>query len=169
MPVAFGRTRFTSMAKIILQRLRKPMIWLFLPVALLTGRPMVGCVCSDGTYKVSCEKLAGNFLWPPATEKQGSSCCPAVHAGSCPACHPSSEKDSVGVSADRHCVCRGIQNNLKLTSPTKLEREQDITFAPFHFAEVECSLQLVALELRSPLQSDLPPPNRIVMFSHLTI
>lgn len=157
------------MAKIIIQRLRKPLVWLLLPVALLTGRPMVGCVCSDGTYKVSCEKLVGNFVWPQATEKHGTSCCPATSSDSCPACHPSSEKNSDGISANSRCVCRGIQNNLKLTSSTNLDRERDIKFAPFNVAEVGCSLSLVAREVRSPLHSDLPPPNRVVLFLHLTI
>ena len=157
------------MAKIIVQRLGKPLIWLLLPVALLTGRPMVGCICSDGTYKVSCEKLVGNFVWPQATEQHGMSCCPVASSGSCPACHAPSEKYGDGVSANDKCVCRGIQNNLKLTSSTNLDRERHIAFAPFNIAEVDCSLSLVALELRSPLQSDLPPPDRVVLFLHLTI
>jgi hypothetical protein len=157
------------MTKIIVQRLRKPLIWLLLPVALLAGRPMVGCVCSDGTYKVSCEKLVGNFVWPQAAEKHETSCCPATSSGSCPACHTSAEKNSDGVSAESRCVCRGIQNNLKLTSPTDLDRERQITFAPFDVIDVDCPPLLAALELRSPLQSDLPPPNRVVLFLHLTI
>lgn len=159
------------MAKIIIHRLRKPLIWLLLPVALLTGRPMVGCVCSDGTYKVSCEKLVGNFVWPQAIEKHESSCCPAANSDSCPACRsPSWEnKNSNMVSAESQCVCRGIQNNLKLTSSTNLDLKRDITFAPFSIPEVGCTLSMVARELRSPLHSDLPPPNRVVLFLHLTI
>lgn len=156
------------MAKFIKQRLRKPLIWLLLPVALLTGRPMVGCVCSDGAYKVSCEKLVGNFVWPQATEKQGTSCCPASNSSSCPSCHPSSEENNHGVSAESRCVCRGIQNHLKLTSSTNLDRERHISFAPLN-VDVDCAPSLVALELRSPLHSDLPPPNRVVLFLHLTI
>src|SRR5262245_34611138 len=101
------------MAKINFLRLRKPFIWLFLPVALLTGRPMIGCVCSDGSYKVSCEKLIGSLVWSEG--KQQSSCCPGGKSGSCPACHKSAEKECNGLSASSQCVCRGIENNLKLT------------------------------------------------------
>lgn len=157
------------MVKTIILRLRKPLVWLLLPVALLTGRPMVGCVCSDGTYKVSCENLVGNFVWAQTAEKQRISCCAAVSSNRCPACHSSSEKNNGGISAESRCICRGIDNNLRLTSSTNLDRERHSSFAPFNTAEDEGSLSAVTLELRSPLQSDLPPPDRVVLFLHLTI
>jgi hypothetical protein len=130
---------------------------------------MAGCVCSDGTYKVTCEKLAGNFVWPQATEKQGASCCPATNSSSCPACHSSSEKNRDGVSAAGRCVCRGIENNLRLTSSTDLGTVRQVSFAPFDIADVACAPSVIAFHQRSPLQSDLPPPNRVVLFVHLTI
>jgi hypothetical protein len=130
---------------------------------------MVGCVCSDGTYKVSCEKLVGNFLWPHAVKNQGASCCPAANSGSCPACHPSTQKKNAETSAQSPCVCRGIENNLKLTSPAKLDRERQMAFVPCDIAKAGCSLSLIVSESRSPLQSDLPPPNRVVLYLHLTI
>lgn len=155
------------MARFKLLRLSKPLIWLFLPVALLAGRPMVGCTCSDGTYKVSCEKLLGSFLWANSTKSQQASCCPSEHTGSCAACHPSVENGCDGISARNECVCKGIANNLKLSSTTNLDQDQLVTFACFALPESDCSPALRDLE--GMLRSDLPPPDRVVLFLHLTI
>jgi hypothetical protein len=167
MPVEFSD--FPTMAKLKLRRLYKPLIWLLLPVALLAGRPMVGCTCSDGTYKVTCEKLIGSFLWANSTKNQQASCCPSANTGSCPACHPSAENGCDGVSARNECVCKGIANNLKLTSSTNLEQHQVVSFACFAIPESDCSPARALYDLEGMLRSDLPPPDRVVLFLHLTI
>ena len=157
------------MAKFKLPRLSKPLIWLLLPVALLAGRPMVGCVCSDGTYKVSCEKLSGSFLWANST-KQQASCCPNANTSSCPACHPSSENRCDGVSSRNECVCNGIENNLKLTSSKNLEQHQQVvSFACFAIPGSDCSPVRALHDLEGTFHGDLPPPDRVVLFLHLTI
>lgn len=168
MPVEFGCLVVLPMVKNAIQRLRKPLIWLLLPVALLTGRPMIGCVCSDGTYKVSCEKLVGSLIWSQATVNHGESCCPAADSGQCPGCHKPAHTGD-GASAQNPCRCRGIENSLMLTSPKDLDQERDSSFVAFHIAEVCCSSPLVSHDLGSPLRNDLPPPNRVVLFLHLTI
>ena len=168
MSVEFGCLVVLPMAKITIQRLRKPLIWLLLPVALLTGRPMIGCVCSDGTYKVSCEKLIGSLVWSQATGNHGESCCPTANSAHCPACHKPAHTGD-GASAQSQCRCRGIENNLKLTSPTNLDQERDSAFVAFTISEVFCSSPLVSHDLGSPLRNDLPPPDRVVLFLHLTI
>ncbi len=168
MPVAFECLVVLPMVKITIQRLRKPLIWLLLPVALLTGRPMIGCVCSDGTYKVSCEKLVGSLVWLQSTVKHGEACCPTANSGQCPGCHKPADTGD-GASAPSRCRCRGIENNLKLVSLTELERDRDSALAAFNIPENYSSASLVAHELGSPLRNDLPPPNRVVLFLHLTI
>lgn len=157
------------MTQATIQRLRKPLIWLLLPVALLTGRPMVGCICSDGTYKVSCEKLIGSFQWWQATDNHGSSCCPTANSGNCPTCQEPAENTSVSAAAQSQCQCRGIANNLTLPSLTELERDRDSALATFSISDDYSSVSLVAHELGSPLRNDLPPPNIVVLFLHLTI
>lgn len=154
------------MARITLLRLRKPLIWLLLPVALLTGRPMVGCVCSDGSYKVSCEKLIGSLVWSQG--KKQSPCCPA-DSGSCPACHKEAGQDCDGVSSNSQCVCRGIENNLKLTSSVNVDQDDDSSFVEFTIPENASPQSSLSCVLENVHRTDLPPPDRVVLFSHLTI
>jgi hypothetical protein len=157
------------MAKYTIQRLRKPLIWLLLPVAFLAGRPMVGCICSDGTYKVSCENLVGSLLWSQTASRHQGPCCPMEISAKCPACQDRSGNTCDGASAQSQCHCRGIENNLKVTSPTKLDRERDNVVIAFNISDVRCSGPLVSHDLGSPWRNDLPPPNRVVLFFHLTI
>jgi hypothetical protein len=155
------------MARITLLRLRKPLIWFLLPVALLTGRPMVGCVCSDGSYKVSCEKLIGSLVWPQG--KPQLSCCPGAQTGSCPACHKAGGQDCDGVSSNRQCVCRGIENNLKLTSSVDVDQDDHSTFVEFTNPEIAFPQSSLSSVLENLHRTDLPPLDRVVLFSHLTI
>ena len=159
----------SSKAEIVTPGFRKLLIWLLLPVALLTGRPMVGCICSDGTYKVSCEKLIGSLIWPQSAGTHKGTCCPSANSPHCPACHQPAEKSGTGASSQNDCRCRGIENNLKLTSLTDLDQEQDTPPAPFDTPGVYDSSSLVAHTLDSPFRNDLPPPDRVVLFLHLTI
>lgn len=162
-----------AMTKATIQRLRKPLILLLLPVALLTSRPMVGCICSDGTYKVSCEKLVGSFLWLQATKDQGLSCCSTTNFHKCPACNNPAESETPGTcdiaSSESRCECRGIENNLKLTSLPDLKQNRDRHFVEFCSANCQTGVRAVVQEFGSPLRNDLPPINRVVLFLHLTI
>lgn len=154
------------------QRLRKPLIWMLLPVALLTGRPMVGCICSDGTYKVSCEKLVGSCRWLQAMSQNGRSCCSTPNVANtqkCPTCQEPANNSSEAAGAPSQCHCRGMENNLTLRSSRELERNRESAFAVVSVSEIHSGAAAIPHDLRSPLRNDLPPPDRIVLFLHLTI
>ena len=159
----------SSKAEIVTPGFRKLLIWLLLPVALLTGRPMVGCICSDGTYKVSCEKLIGSLIWPQSAGTHKGTCCPTVDSPHCPACHQPAEESEAGASSENDCRCRGIENNLKLTSVTNLNQERETLPAAFDFPEFYHSASQVANSLDCAIRNSLPPPDRVVLFLHLTI
>lgn len=72
--------------------MRNVVIWAMLPLAVLNGRPLLGCVCADGKYKTDCPAMAERAqddasatAEPTAAPTEGKSCCqPSCYADESP-------------------------------------------------------------------------------------
>ncbi len=88
---------------------------LMLPLAVVNGWPVMGCICADGHYEAACQQMHGQHS--PAVEAEMDSCCccePAEPAESEPNCcvaganKPAPESDDSGQLGDQGRCCRAV-------------------------------------------------------------
>ena len=151
--------------------MRKPVLWLMLPLAVLAGRPSAGCVCGDGTFMTVCCKT--NWLLAGVGAVESKSCCDKSVSATCPRCcnsaHELPTDGNSGCSGGGGCQCHALANNVE---PTKItDWSGDIAESHLHVPVEILSTWLPVVSRHSlnvPAEA-LPPPDRVVLFLHLTI
>ncbi len=151
--------------------MRKPVVWLMLPLAVLAGWPSAGCVCGDGTFMTVCCKTSWLLAGIGAVPNVGlgranhENCCGQSESTVCP-----SNCNAVhGHSASCGCQCQALANNVGLTKMT--DRSVNTATAQILVrAEVLAELSpILSRHSLSAWSEGLTPPDRVVLFLHLTI
>lgn len=151
-----------------LTRLRKPILWLMVPMVLLVGRPAAGCVCADGTVLPVCcrsQPLLSGLCGPA-----GKECCakPSV----CPHCkRESSAKlpDGRCEVQKGDCGCHSLSNYVDATKASDLNPQSlqfSVAFSPALLVAVP---QSANVRPSAAAFECLPTIDRVVVFLHLTI
>jgi len=152
--------------------LRKPILWLMLPLAVLAGRPTAGCVCLDGTVKTTCCKsnwLIGSLCDSHVASKH---CCSHGGSGHCGDCCHAAQGDSAGgpnYSATGGCQCQTLANSAESAKITKWSANPGESHLLVPLAESFVLPLVVDYHAASVPAEVLPPPDRVVLFLHLTI
>lgn len=162
----------TAMFRSFISSVRRPIIWLMLPVALVAGRPAAGCVCPDGSVKTFC--CQSDWLFPglKSASRQPNNCCEG-QTSSCSNCcnsqHGSLAKNSAAHLIDHDCQCHSLPNNVLVPEISKWS--EDMTSYDLAMPAYVLVLQYAvrAPGLKGDQAKFLPPPDRVVLFLHLVI
>ena len=162
--------------------MRKPLIWLMLPLAVLAGRPTAGCLCGDGTVKTACAKTDWPLIGLAGSESESSACCRDTSSACCCATEPSqcatcslsqqgpqSNEGGTHCSAASGCQCQALANNVKpaqITDWTVDTHDSRLHVPP---AMLGVLPPVVIFRAANVPAECLPPPDRVVLFLHLTI
>lgn len=159
--------------------MHKPVLWLMLPLAVLAGRPSAGCVCGDGTFMTVCCKSNWLFAGVGAVPNLGlgqakeAKCCGQSPSATCPHCCNTAQghrdSGSFGCSAAGGCQCQALANNVE---PTKITDWSVDAAAAQLLVPAEILVAWPPVLSRHSLSARfeaLPPPDRVVLFLHLTI
>lgn len=156
---------FRTLAKSI----RKPVLWLMVPLAVLAGRPSVGCVCADGTVHTSCCKAG----WPglDASTAKSAACCDDAQPTGCPHCcqHGSPTTDESNGCSSAGCQCQALANDVKPAKITDWSAADSFSHAPAPAVSLPTLPQVDASTMRCVRGDELHPPDRVVLYLHLTI
>lgn len=151
----------------LLTHLRKPFLWLMVPMVLLVGRPAAGCVCADGTIKSVCcksEPILSAFECP-----SGKGCC--EHSFACSHCSQDSSRDSSEEICLKNatCGCHSLPNHIDAARVTDLRTEAWFFGLATLPPVVDVVRETSGGYRSSDLHADLPAIDRVVVFLHLTI
>src|SRR5687767_4377274 len=92
-------------------------VWAMIPLVLLSGTPVMGCVCANGQYKFLCQRQTAATEDPATTAP--CSCCPqhkdgARETASSSCCKKAPRAASTGATVAARCC----QEVLELPSPS---------------------------------------------------
>jgi len=155
------------MFRFFTKSMHKPVLWLMLPLAVLAGRPTSGCLCGDGAVKASCAKTD----WPfSAVCLASTTCCCDGGPSHAPACCPAqSSPNGVSRCSAGGCQCHALANHVNSVKLTKWTVEIEGLQFPVATAEVHVPAAELARHVTTIPAEVLPPPDRVVLFLHLTI
>jgi hypothetical protein len=154
--------------------MQKPLIWLMLPLAVLAGRPTAGCLCGDGTVKTACARTDWPLIKLGGSESESSACCRDTESSQCPTCCSSQQglpanDGGAHCSAASGCRCHALANNVEPAKITKWTVDTDDSRLHVPAAVLGVLPPVVVFHAASVPAECLPPPDRVVLFLHLTI
>ncbi|MCI0361478.1 MAG: hypothetical protein L0211_23595 [Planctomycetaceae bacterium] len=162
---------FRSLSKSI----RKPVLWLMLPLAVLAGRPTAGCICVDGSVKTACCQSDWFLASLRSNSAEGSDCCAGRDAPTCPhCCSPAgngsrTDNSTSGCSSLGGCRCSALANNVQPTKITDWSQTDGFTHAPASSVEIPVQAQVLTASFQN-VPGDVPhPPDMVVLYQRLTI
>jgi hypothetical protein len=154
--------------------MQKPLIWLMLPLAVLAGRPTAGCLCGDGTVKTVCAKTGWPLVKLGGSELASSVSCRDTESSQWPNCCPPQPGPPAN-DGGAHCstangwLCRALANNVEPAQITNWTVDTDDSRLHLPAAALDVLPPVVVLHAASVRAECLPPPDRVVLFQHLTI
>jgi hypothetical protein len=162
----------------VCRRFRAAAVWAMLPLVLLSGQPVFGCICADGRYEPFCRIQ----LWPgsqtdarqPTVEKTrcGRSCCEkgAVDQGARDCCKGETNGcgQSDGAAGGKGCTpIVKSQVVPPVVTPQQIADQQDVpAVCPAHLNASSISL---TIGRHWELDTGLPPVDLVVILQRLVI
>jgi hypothetical protein len=167
-----------SMFHSLARSMQNPLIWLMLPLAVLAGRPTAGCFCGDGTVKTVCAKTGWPLVKLGGSELTSSACCRNCRRDKESSQWPNCCPPQPGLPANdggAHCstangwLCRALANNVEPAQITNWTIDTDDSRLHVPAAVLGVLPPAAAFHAASVPAESLPPPDRVVLFLHLTI
>lgn len=149
-------------------RLRKPILWLMVPMVLLVGRPTAGCVCADGTVLPVCCK--SEPVLSRLCGRSSKECC--ANASTCPHCKRDDSSQAPVGSCELKtggCGCHSLPNHVDAAKSNDFDpRSHQFSADVSTFRPVVAPEQAGFRQSAAAVQCQ-PSIDRIVVFRHLTI
>lgn len=151
-----------------LTRLRKPILWLMVPMVLLVSRPAAGCVCADGTVLLVCCK--SEPVLSRLCGRSGKECC--ANASICPHCKRDASSQAPAGTCELKtggCGCHSLPNHVDAA------KSNDFDPQSHQLSAVVSAVLPVAVPEQAGFRQSAaavqcqPSIDRVVVFLHLTI